>query len=123
MSAEKSHIEEAFSSLLLEDMKWRLLQAFRGPGPMETFTSYLPQTTADKGKGCTTVTVWEELQRAHIEGAIAWLRAELLEMKSQNCKLAKTLLDLSTEIQRLRNEADMSAGLESPTLSIAGSPK
>uniref|UniRef100_A0A670XRQ2 Uncharacterized protein n=1 Tax=Pseudonaja textilis TaxID=8673 RepID=A0A670XRQ2_PSETE len=46
----------------------------------------------------------------------------LLEMKFQNRKLAKTLLDLNMEIQRLRNEIDMSAALESKDLSFFGNP-
>ncbi|KAF7247068.1 Alanine and arginine-rich domain-containing protein [Varanus komodoensis] len=50
------------------------------------------------------------------------IKQDLLEMKSQNRKLAKTLLDLSVEIQRLRNETDMSAALESKP-SIMASPE
>nr|XP_056710665.1 alanine and arginine-rich domain-containing protein [Euleptes europaea] len=104
--------EEALSSLLLEDVKQRLRRAFRGPRLAARL---------DRGKG--TLAVQEELRRAHIEGAIAWLRAELLEMKSQNRQLAKTLLDLSTDIQRLRNETEVTVDLEPKTLSIAESPE
>ncbi|XP_048364154.1 alanine and arginine-rich domain-containing protein [Sphaerodactylus townsendi] len=109
--------EEALSSLLLEDVRQRLRKAFRGPG-----TASAPQSsrlTANQDRGKRTVAVQEELRRAHIEGAIAWLRVELLEMRSQNHQLAQTLLDLSTGIQRLRNETEMTAPLESKTLSIA----
>ena len=44
-------------------------------------------------------------------------------MKSQNQKLARTLLDISTEIQRLRNENDLSATVESETLNMATIPE
>ncbi|XP_036950067.1 protein FAM167A isoform X1 [Acanthopagrus latus] len=47
----------------------------------------------------------EELRRAQIDGAITWLRSELLEMRSQDLQLAQTLLGLNTEIQRLRRES------------------
>ncbi|XP_062987394.1 alanine and arginine-rich domain-containing protein [Elgaria multicarinata webbii] len=120
-SAEKGPCEDAFSSLLLEDVKHRLRQAFRGQrGP----PPHRPRPLESRGGGSRrAAAAQEELRRAHVEGAIAWLRVELLEMKSQNRKLAKTLLDLSMEIQRLRNETDMSAALESKTLSIPASPE
>ncbi|XP_053102826.1 alanine and arginine-rich domain-containing protein-like isoform X2 [Hemicordylus capensis] len=120
MNAES---EETFSSMLLEDLKQRLLQAFRGQGPGGASSPQLLRPAAREGRGKRTVSVQEELHKAYLEGTIVWLRGELLEMKSQNRKLAQTLLDLSTEIQRLRHEGDMSAALESKTLSIAASPE
>ncbi|KAJ7338076.1 hypothetical protein JRQ81_010621 [Phrynocephalus forsythii] len=124
MSAEKG--EETFSSLLLEELKQRLLQAFRGERHWGRAapSAHLPGRPADgTGAGRTALVAQEELRRAHIEGAIAWLRVELLEMKSQNQKLARTLLDLSMEIQRLRNENDMSVAVESEILSTAITPE
>ncbi|XP_042320855.1 alanine and arginine-rich domain-containing protein-like [Sceloporus undulatus] len=123
MSMEKSHCEESFSSLLLEDIKLRLLQAFREQGSREVAIAQLSGAVEHSGSGNTAQVAQEELQRVHIEGAIAWLRVELLEMKSQNRKLARTLLDLSMEIKRLRNETDMSAALESKTLSTTAIPE
>uniref|UniRef100_A0ABM5GCJ5 Alanine and arginine-rich domain-containing protein n=1 Tax=Pogona vitticeps TaxID=103695 RepID=A0ABM5GCJ5_9SAUR len=119
MSAETSPGEETFSSLLLEELKQRLLQAFRGerPGPPCPAARQLSRRDAEGKSGGRAAQ--EELRRAHLEGAMAWLRVELLEMKSQNQKLARTLLDISTEIQRLRNENDLSAAVESETLNMA----
>ncbi|KAH0617477.1 hypothetical protein JD844_015769 [Phrynosoma platyrhinos] len=114
MNMEKSHCEDSFSSLLLEDIKLRLLRAFREQGSKEADSVQLPGPVEHSDSCTTALAAQEELRRVHIEGAIAWLR---LEMKSQNRKLARTLLDLSMEIQRLRNETDMSAALESKTLS------
>ncbi|XP_060098920.1 alanine and arginine-rich domain-containing protein [Heteronotia binoei] len=113
--------EEALSSTLLEDVKQRLQKAFRGQGIASSLLT--PRLAASQERGNRTLAAQEELRRAHIEGAIAWLRVELLEMKSQNRQLAKTLLDLSTDIRRLRNETEMTAALESESLSIAESPE
>ncbi|KAJ6663108.1 hypothetical protein lerEdw1_010701 [Lerista edwardsae] len=122
MSAE-SPCEETFSSLLLDDTKQRLLRAFRGQTSGEAWIPQLLGPAVTEGRGRRSVAFREELRKAQIEGAIAWLRVELLEMKSQNHKLAKTLQDLSMEIQRLRNETDMSVALESKTLNVAASPE
>lgn len=46
-----------------------------------------------------------------------------LEIRSQNHHLAKTLLDLNMEMQRLRNENELSAASESKALNIAISPE
>ncbi|XP_054840446.1 alanine and arginine-rich domain-containing protein [Eublepharis macularius] len=113
--------EEALSSLLLEDVKQRLQKAFREQRTASSPQALRPAASKDRGK--RTLAAQEELRRARIEGAIAWLRVELLEMKSQNRQLAKTLLDLSTDIQRLRNETEIMASVESKTLSIAASPE
>ncbi|XP_015276872.1 PREDICTED: alanine and arginine-rich domain-containing protein [Gekko japonicus] len=116
----ESPCEEALSSLLLEDVKQRLRKAFRGQGTASTpLAPRLAAASQERGK--RTLAAQEELRRAHIEGAIAWLRVELLEMKSQNRQLAKTLLDLSTDIQRLRNETEMTPSLESKNPCIAES--
>ncbi|KAM6457830.1 alanine- and arginine-rich domain-containing protein [Liasis olivaceus] len=115
--------EDAFSSFLLEDVKQRLLQAFHGQATGVAAIPRLPRPVEDVGRGRRAVPAQDDLHRGHIEKGIAWLRVELLEMKFQNQKLAKTLLDLSMEIQRLRNETDMSAALESKALSTIGSPE
>ncbi|KAH1178463.1 hypothetical protein KIL84_012165 [Mauremys mutica] len=47
----------------------------------------------------------------------------LLEIRSQNHHLAKTLLDLNMEMRRLRNENELSAASESKALNIAISPE
>uniref|UniRef100_A0A8C0H5Q7 Uncharacterized protein n=1 Tax=Chelonoidis abingdonii TaxID=106734 RepID=A0A8C0H5Q7_CHEAB len=47
----------------------------------------------------------------------------MLEIRSQNHHLAKTLLDLNMEMQRLRNENELSAASESKALNIAISPE
>ncbi|XP_033009945.1 alanine and arginine-rich domain-containing protein [Lacerta agilis] len=121
-SAEQAPCEEAFCSSLLDDIKQRLRHAFRGPGGAASPQQLLmPSRPAAPCKGRGVEVALEEARRAHVEGAIAWLRVELLEMKSQNHKLAKTLLDLSMEIQRLRNEADGPTALESKTPSFAAS--
>nr|XP_028592086.1 alanine and arginine-rich domain-containing protein [Podarcis muralis] len=121
-SAEQAACEEAFCSSLLDDIKQRLLHAFRGQGGAAAPQQLLmPSRPAAPCKGRGVEVAWEEARRAHVEGAIAWLRVELLEMKSQNHKLAKTLLDLSMEIQRLRSEADVPTALESKALSFAAS--
>ncbi|XP_063156342.1 alanine and arginine-rich domain-containing protein [Candoia aspera] len=115
--------EDTFSSFLLEDIKQRLLQAFQGQTTRVAASPLLPRPVEDTGHGRRAMPTQEDLHRRHIEQGIAWLRVELLEMKFQNRKLAKTLLDLSMEIQRLRNETDLSAALESKALSTAGSPE
>nr|XP_060627684.1 alanine and arginine-rich domain-containing protein [Anolis sagrei ordinatus] len=121
MSMERSQGEGSFSSLLLEDIKRRVIRAFQGSS--DAAAVQLHTAVENSHKGTTTLTVQEELRRMRVEGAIAWLRVELLEMKSQNHKLARTLLDLSVEIQRLRNETDMSVAIESKTLSTTVIPE
>ncbi|XP_076865160.1 alanine- and arginine-rich domain-containing protein [Brachyhypopomus gauderio] len=96
----ETQYEDAVSIMVLENIKNKLLHAFR--------------TTAEPrgSSGCTPVPasvgrsfqVNEELRRAKIDGAISWLRSELLEMRTQDRQLAHTLLALNTEIQRLRRE-------------------
>ncbi|XP_078395818.1 alanine- and arginine-rich domain-containing protein [Cetorhinus maximus] len=95
-----SQYEDSVSSMVLENIKHRLLSAFRGaPAP------------CDHPGSCTlsrNPRADEELRRAKIDGAITWLRTELLEMRSQDRELAKTLLELNSEIQKLRREHELS---------------
>ncbi|XP_067282433.1 alanine and arginine-rich domain-containing protein [Pseudorasbora parva] len=90
--------EDSVSVMVLENIKNKLLHAFR--------TSAEPRTSVETdthpiGK---SFQVNEELRRAKIDGAITWLRSELMEMRSQDRRLAQTLLGLNEEIQRLRQE-------------------
>ncbi|XP_067888281.1 alanine and arginine-rich domain-containing protein [Heterodontus francisci] len=95
-----SQYEDSVSSIVLENIKIRLLSAFRGPS-----------APCDKPEPWTlsrNPRVDEELRRAKIDGAITWLRTELLAMRSQDRQLAKTLLELNSEIQKLRSEHELS---------------
>ncbi|XP_070605349.1 alanine and arginine-rich domain-containing protein [Erythrolamprus reginae] len=111
--------EDAFSSFLLEDIKQRLLQAFQGQTTGIAITPVLSRPVADTGRGRRAGPT-QDLHWGHMEKGIAWLRIEMLEMKFQNQKLARTLLDLSMEIQRLKNEIDTPAALESKDQSSFG---
>ncbi|CAM4630858.1 unnamed protein product [Leuciscus chuanchicus] len=92
--------EDSVSVMVLENIKNKLLHAFR--------TSAEPRTSAETENVSPPIgksfQVNEELRRAKIDGAITWLRSELLEMRSQDRRLAQTLLGLNKEIQRLRRE-------------------
>ncbi|XP_051949512.1 uncharacterized protein si:ch211-153f2.3 [Xyrauchen texanus] len=92
--------EDSVSVMVLENIKNKLLHAFR--------TSGVPRTSAETATYTVNVDkslqVNEELRRAKIDGAITWLRSELLEMRSQDRQLAQTLLGLNKEIQRLRRD-------------------
>uniref|UniRef100_A0A8C4TF13 Si:ch211-153f2.3 n=2 Tax=Erpetoichthys calabaricus TaxID=27687 RepID=A0A8C4TF13_ERPCA len=98
--------DDTASTLVLENIKNKLIHAFRGSAERVS-------ATCDSGHPASLVTkdlrANEELRRAKIEGAITWLRSELLEMRSQDRQLAKTLLDINTEIQRLRRESEAAA--------------
>ncbi|XP_078071631.1 alanine- and arginine-rich domain-containing protein [Mustelus asterias] len=103
--SNESQEEDSVSSMLLEDIKNRLLSAFRAPS-----------TQCQHPGSCTlsrNPRVDEELRRAKIDGAITWLRTELMEMRSQDRELAKTLLELNSEIQKLRSEQEWSKSLGS----------
>ncbi|XP_059206129.1 uncharacterized protein si:ch211-153f2.3 [Centropristis striata] len=99
-----SHSEDTLSTMVLENIKNKLIHAFRATGESRE---------SPRGSGSTVRPVSigrsyqanEELRRAQIDGAITWLRSELLEMRSQDLQLAQTLLGLNTEIQRLRRES------------------
>ncbi|KAI7798839.1 uncharacterized protein si:ch211-153f2.3 [Triplophysa rosa] len=96
MNADTQY-EDSVSIMVLENIKNRLLHAFRTTAEPRASTG----TAYPIGK---TFQVNEELRRAKIDGAITWLRSELLEMRSQDRQLAQTLLGLNKEIQRLRRE-------------------
>ncbi|KAJ7999942.1 hypothetical protein DPEC_G00199630 [Dallia pectoralis] len=92
-----SQSEDSLSTIVLENIKNKLIHAFRTAGE--------PQDTPgpiSMGRSCQAN---EELRRAKIDGALTWLRSELLEMRSQDQQLARTLLGLNTEIQRMRRES------------------
>ncbi|XP_034560815.1 uncharacterized protein si:ch211-153f2.3 [Notolabrus celidotus] len=99
-----SHSEDTLSTMVLENIKNKLINAFRATGESR-------EQRQESGKTVRPVSIGrsyqanEELRRAQIDGAITWLRSELLEMRSQDLQLAQTLLGLNTEIQRLRRES------------------
>ncbi|KAI3358726.1 hypothetical protein L3Q82_015145 [Scortum barcoo] len=99
-----SHSEDTLSTMVLENIKNKLIHAFRA-------TEESREDPQDSGSTVRPVSIGrsyqanEELRRAQIDGAITWLRSELLEMRSQDLQLAQTLLGLNTEIQRLRRES------------------
>ncbi|XP_008420971.1 alanine- and arginine-rich domain-containing protein [Poecilia reticulata] len=96
-----SHSEDTVSTMVLENVKNKLMHAFR-----VTAESRAGQREAGGGGGIgRSQQANEELRRAQIDGALTWLRSELLEMRSQDVQLAETLLGLNTEIQRLRRES------------------
>ncbi|XP_048849605.1 alanine and arginine-rich domain-containing protein [Brienomyrus brachyistius] len=97
----ETQYDDTVSTMLLENIKNKLIHAFRANG----------EPLPAGGSGADTVSIFkknfqanEELRRAKIDGAISWLRSELLEMRSQDQQLARTLLGLNSEIQRLRRE-------------------
>ncbi|KAK1805145.1 hypothetical protein P4O66_019492 [Electrophorus voltai] len=96
----ETQYEDAVSIMVLENIKNKLLHAFR--------TTAVPRVSSESGMAMVSAgrsfQANEELRRAKIDGAISWLRSELLEMRSQDRQLAHTLLALNTEIQRLRRE-------------------
>ncbi|KAM8840346.1 alanine- and arginine-rich domain-containing protein [Spinachia spinachia] len=96
-----SHSEDTLSTMVLENIKNKLIHAFRATGgnPEDSGSAVRPVSMSRSYQAN------EELRRAQIDGAITWLRSELLEMRSQDLQLAQTLLGLNTEIQRLRRES------------------
>ncbi|XP_078146681.1 alanine- and arginine-rich domain-containing protein [Centroberyx gerrardi] len=100
-----SHSEDTLSTMVLENIKNKLIHAFRTTGESRED----PQDSGSTGQRPVSIgrsfQANEELRRAKIDGAITWLRSELLEMRSQDRQLAQTLLGLNTEIQRLRRES------------------
>uniref|UniRef100_A0A3Q3L5W8 Uncharacterized protein n=1 Tax=Mastacembelus armatus TaxID=205130 RepID=A0A3Q3L5W8_9TELE len=97
-----SHSEDTLTTMVLENIKNKLIHAFRTTGesredPQDSESTVRPVSRSYQAN--------EELRRAQIDGAITWLRSELLEMRSQDLQLAQTLLGLNTEIQRLRRES------------------
>uniref|UniRef100_W5M645 Si:ch211-153f2.3 n=1 Tax=Lepisosteus oculatus TaxID=7918 RepID=W5M645_LEPOC len=100
MNSETQY-EDTVSAMVLENIKNKLIHAFRGTG--EQVPALCPGSNVASTAG-RDFQVNEELRRAKIDGAITWLRSELLEMRSQDRQLAKRLLDINSEIQRLRRE-------------------
>ncbi|XP_057684150.1 alanine and arginine-rich domain-containing protein-like [Corythoichthys intestinalis] len=100
-----SHSEDTLSTMVLENIKNKLIDAFRASGECRDDTREDVGTRARQLSLSRSQQANEELRRAQIDGAITWLRSELLEMRSQDLQLAKTLLGLNTEIQRLRRES------------------
>ncbi|XP_068504949.1 alanine and arginine-rich domain-containing protein [Syngnathus scovelli] len=99
----ESHSEDSLSTMVLENIKNKLIDAFRTSGesredPAGTVRARRVSISRNREAN-------EELRRAQIDGAITWLRSELLEMRSQDLQLAQTLLGLNSEIQRLRRES------------------
>ncbi|RVE67191.1 hypothetical protein OJAV_G00114530 [Oryzias javanicus] len=96
-----SQSEDTLSSIALENIKNKLIHAFR----------VTPESREGSARGVRPVSesrslqANEELRRAKIDGAITWLRSELQEMRTQDVQLAQTLLGLNMEIQRLRRES------------------
>lgn len=73
-----SHSEDTLSAMVLENIKNKLIDAFRtGAGSRE-------DTREDDGVRATQLSISrsqqanEELRRAQIDGAITWLRSELV---------------------------------------------
>ncbi|XP_061111655.1 protein FAM167A [Conger conger] len=93
--------EDTMSIMMLENIKNKLIHAFRVTG--EPLATTAPGTHQLNSIG-RNLQANEELRRAKIEGAISWLRSELLEMRSQDRQLAETLLGLNSEIEKLRTE-------------------
>ncbi|KAK7906974.1 hypothetical protein WMY93_015586 [Mugilogobius chulae] len=80
-----SHSEDTLSTLMLDDIKNKLIHAFRAAGE------------GGRAEGChrgragrpmsigRSLQANEELRRAQIDGAITWIRSELLEMRTRTC--------------------------------------
>ncbi|KPP74246.1 alanine and arginine-rich domain-containing protein-like [Scleropages formosus] len=94
--------DDTVSTMMLENIKNKLIHAFRANG--EPLAPSAPGADAVSNIN-KNFQANEELRRAKIDGAITWLRSELLEMRSQDQQLARTLLGLNSEIQRLRRES------------------
>ncbi|XP_076157126.1 alanine- and arginine-rich domain-containing protein [Alosa pseudoharengus] len=98
--------EDMLSTMVLENIKNKLLHAFRATGEARTVPDCSGASSTCVGRSFQAN---EELRRAKIDGAISWIRSELLEMRSQDRQLAQTLLGLNSEIQRLRRESSAAA--------------
>ncbi|XP_004373081.1 alanine and arginine-rich domain-containing protein [Trichechus manatus latirostris] len=98
------------TSGLLEDIRRRLLRAFQRAVPRAG--SRRAREEAEAAAEARP----EELSSARVEGALAALRAELLEMRFQNRQLARTLLDLNMKMQQLKKEYELEIASESQDL-------
>ncbi|XP_035950572.2 alanine- and arginine-rich domain-containing protein [Halichoerus grypus] len=102
--------EEAHAaSQLLEDLRRRLARASRRTGRLGN--SRRPRALA--GPDAEAAARREEQSRARVENALAGLRAGLLEMRFQNHRLARTLLDLNMKMQQLKKEHELDIASES----------
>ncbi|XP_077023643.1 alanine- and arginine-rich domain-containing protein [Tamandua tetradactyla] len=90
----------------------RLLEDFRRRMPRGG--SRWPREAAARAAGAAAAQ--EEQGPARVEGALAGLRAELLEMRFQNRQLARMLLDLHTKMQQLKREYELEIASESQNL-------
>lgn len=72
-----SHSEDTLSTMVLENIKNKLIHAFRATGESK-------EDPQDSGSTVRLVSIGrsyqanEELRRAQIDGAITWLRSELV---------------------------------------------
>ncbi|KAF4074108.1 hypothetical protein AMELA_G00250930 [Ameiurus melas] len=98
----ETQYEDSVSIMVLENIKNKLRHAFRTTAEPRASSENDDDDPMSTGRSFQAN---EELRRAKIDGAITWLRSELLEMRSQDRQLAQTLLGLNTEIQRLRRES------------------
>lgn len=74
-----SHSEDTLSTMVLENIKNKLIHAFRAAGesredPQESGSSVRPVSIGRSYQAN------EELRRAQIDGAITWLRSELVSL-------------------------------------------
>ncbi|XP_078718590.1 uncharacterized protein LOC144935725 [Lampetra fluviatilis] len=95
--------EDSVSELVLQSIRHRLRDAFQNPAAGQGHPG--GSSGAREGKGRPHGAhreASEELRRAKIEGALSWIRTELLEMRQQDCQLAKSLLHLGKEIHSMR---------------------
>ncbi|XP_042566631.1 uncharacterized protein si:ch211-153f2.3 isoform X2 [Clupea harengus] len=97
----ETQCEDTLSTMVLENIKNKLLHAFRVTGETRNVPDCSGASPTCIGRNLQAN---EELRRAKIDGAITWIRSEL-EMRSQDRQLAQTLLGLNSEIQRLRRES------------------
>ncbi|XP_003408323.1 alanine and arginine-rich domain-containing protein [Loxodonta africana] len=95
------------TSRLLEDIRRRLLRAFQRAVPRAG------SRRAREAAEAAAEAASEERGWARVEGALAGLRAELLEMRFQNRRLARTLLDLNMKMQQLKKEYELEMAWES----------
>lgn len=79
-----SHSEDTLSTMVLENIKNKLIHAFRATGETKA-------EAPDSGRAVRPVSIGrsfqanEELRRAQIDGAITWLRSELVRWQDRWC--------------------------------------
>ncbi|XP_062935177.1 alanine and arginine-rich domain-containing protein [Cynocephalus volans] len=95
--------EASATSQLLEDMGRRLVRALQRAVPRGGSRRAREAAAAAR----------EEQGRTRVEGVLAGLRSELLEMHLQNRQLARTLLDLNMKMQQLKEEYEQEMVSES----------